>query len=272
MMSKLTIGLAVLTMASHLVYAQADEILMTSGERFTSSRVWEEGDRIRFSMQGLVVSVDKREVAAIIQSKDKGGDLHTEAGQALPPASASELPEIQRARTRSEEHNEVRRAGVQMAPASSRKKEAGFSSSQNKSATTKGIGLNGFFWGMFSQALPGLEKVHTDPAFGGIDQYQRPGQALLFGDAPLDGWVYGFWNDQLYSIMMWADGRRGYERMRDEVFSRYGRGTRSKSTAERHIWAEQDTQRMLEFDPTLKTGILIMRSRELHDRIKERYP
>jgi hypothetical protein len=84
--------------------------------------------------------------------------------------------------------------------------------------------------------------------------------------------VYGFWQNQLYSVMMWTKGRRGYERMKAEIFTRYSQGTRKKQDIERYIWLEDKTQRMLEFDSAIQTGLFIMRSSELDARIKERYP
>jgi hypothetical protein len=47
--------------------AVADDILLNTGERFTSEKIWEESDKIRFNMHGLVVSVDKADVVAVIR-------------------------------------------------------------------------------------------------------------------------------------------------------------------------------------------------------------
>lgn len=71
---------------------------------------------------------------------------------------------------------------------------------------------------------------------------------------------------------MWADGRRAYRRLKDEIFARYGNGVRSKPKVERYVWVDKDTQRMLEFDAKRNTGLFVMRSSELTGRIKALYP
>ena len=128
------------------------------------------------------------------------------------------------------------------------------------------------YWQMPLDELPNLVKVETDPAFGGIHQYRRPDQSLMFGKAKLNGWVYGFWHQHLYSIMLWVDGRSAYEDLRQEIFSRYGRGNRSKTNPDRFVWTSNQSQCMLDFDIDLMTGIFFMRSSELDHRIKQRYP
>jgi hypothetical protein len=132
--------------------------------------------------------------------------------------------------------------------------------------------LDGIFWGMPSEALPGLEKIKTEPLFGGVDHYWRPEQPLIYGSAPLDGWVFGFWEDQLYAMVMWTNGRAGYDRMKNEAFYRHGRGTRSQSHEERYVWVAEDTQHMLEFDANLNTGLMVLRSSRMDARIKQLYP
>ncbi len=121
-------------------------------------------------------------------------------------------------------------------------------------------------------AIIGLQKMKTDPAFGGIDQYWRPATPPVLGSTSLDGLVFGFWGGQLYIITMWCNGHLDYRRLRKEVVHRFGDGIRNKSEKERYLWLDGDTQRMLEFDPDLKTGIFVMRSAELDGRIKKEYP
>ena len=56
--------------------ALADEVVLISGERFTSSRIWEENGKILFDMQGLIVSVSRADVADIVRG----------SGNSSPPA------------------------------------------------------------------------------------------------------------------------------------------------------------------------------------------
>ena len=127
-------------------------------------------------------------------------------------------------------------------------------------------------WRMTPTKISGLQKVETDPAFGGIDQYYLPDQPMVFAGAPIAGLVYGFWQNQLYSIMIWSEGRIGYRQLKHGVFSAYGRGIQRRLDVERYVWDEPQTQRLLEFDEERKIGLFIMRSTELDAVIKEHYP
>ncbi|MFZ1985379.1 MAG: hypothetical protein WAU91_13255 [Desulfatitalea sp.] len=249
----------------------ADEVVMNTGERFTTSRVWEEGGKIRFNMQGLVVSVNKEEVAAVV----RGAGVQPPAAQSDPVPHPKPTPEISKLDTtvHPPKANTPAAPETQPLPLPHSTNGAGQSSPPAAhKATISGTGLEGVSWRMPPTALPGIEKVKTDPAYGGVEQYWRPGQGLQFGAAALDGWIYGFWQEQLYTIIMWANGRIGYDRMKREIFARYGQGVQRRPEAERFVWDDDQSQRMLEFDDQLKTGIFVMRSSEVDMLIKERYP
>ena len=49
-------------------------------------------------------------------------------------------------------------------------------------------------------------------------------------------------------------------------------GQPSASGQERYVWEDSDTDRLLEFDKQLNTGIFWMRSRRLDVEIKRLYP
>jgi hypothetical protein len=56
------------------------------------------------------------------------------------------------------------------------------------------------------------------------------------------------------------------------VADRYGEGRKSTRRPDRYIWLEPGTDRMLEFDVGSNTGIFWMRSRDLDELVKRRYP
>ncbi len=120
--------------------------------------------------------------------------------------------------------------------------------------------------------IPGIEKYKTDPEFGGIDQYWRPEGSLKLGNVLLDGLVFGFWQNRLYTITIWVEGRPSYDKLQQVVMDRYGEGQKNPQGLERYIWLEPSTDRMLEFDEASNSGILWMRSRELDGYVKRRYP
>lgn len=265
-----TIAVALLSANIILVTnAWTDELVMTTGERFVSSKIWEEDGKIRFNMQGLVVSVEKRDVAAIIRSQPTSASRQPKSPIDSPPLQSSETsspppqPPMQQSFSAPERISE---------PKSARHRKQSNPNGSQTAKRRRGTGLKGISWHMRPENIPGLQKIETDPAYGGIDQYGRPDQLHSLGKADLDGWIFGFWRDRLYSIMLWADGRSAYEDLRREVFSIYGKGVQNKPTVERFVWLDQDTQRMLEFDDRLNTGIFIMRSSELDAKIKQLYP
>ncbi len=72
--------------------------------------------------------------------------------------------------------------------------------------------------------------------------------------------------------MIWVDGNPGYARLQQAVLDRYGPGTKNETGLERYIWRDNTTDRMLEFDEKLNTGIFWMRSKNLDQQIKRFYP
>ena len=136
----------------------------------------------------------------------------------------------------------------------------------------KGIGFDGLAWQMKPHEIPGIKKLKTDPAYGGIDQYWRTDGNLSWGKTTLDGLIFGFWRDRLYSIMIWVNGKPAYGRLQQAAFQYYGQGHKNLQGLERYVWLDETTDRMLEFDPKSNTGIFWMRSRALDSQIKQLYP
>lgn len=240
----------------------ADELVLTTGERFTTSKIWEENGTIRFNMNGLVVSVNKTDVAAVIgpggpaqsavHSKPQS-PLQSQPGQVHPPVpQASTAPDT-----------------MPSLPSQLKK----HLKKENHKSKIQGIGFKGISWHMQPTDLPGLEKIKTEQAYGGIDQYWRPDGLMTLGDVLLDGLVFGFWRNRLYSIMIWVEGRSAYDNLERVVLELYGAGRKSENHQSRYVWLDdRTTDRMLEFDEQRDIGIFWMRSRELDRHIKKIYP
>ncbi|MGD8833321.1 MAG: hypothetical protein PVI54_00135 [Desulfobacteraceae bacterium] len=243
--------------------SQADEVVMTTGERFSSSKVWQENGKIRFKMHGLVVSVNKADVAQII-----GGDGSTQSDVSSGPMHK---PRRQMRQAPSSKPKAAPIARSPAPPPPTPPKEIG--PHQSSKTNVRGIGFNGISWHMRPTDLPGLAKIKTEPAYGGIDQYWRPDGAMTLGEVLLDGLVFGFWQNRLYSIMMWVEGRPAYNGLERVVLDRYGDGRKSKTHQARYVWVDdRTTDRMLEFDEQRNVGIFWMRSRDLDSHIKSVYP
>jgi hypothetical protein len=246
----------------------ADEIIMVTGETFSSPKIWEEGGNIRFSMQGLIVSVEKSEVAQIIRNQNRPQPLPKSAQPRNQPPVAPLPPQ----------KPEPSRQSRQMTPKpASPATPATPSHPKNRDQTITppaavGIGLTGLSWHLKPSQLPDLKKIETDSMYGGIDQYHRENDTMRLGPAVLDGRIYGFWRNRLYVITMWVEGPPAYRRLRQAVFERYGPGKQNSDGLERYIWSDPTTDRLLEFDGQLNTGLFWMRSRALNDEIKQLYP
>jgi hypothetical protein len=247
----------------------ADTLILHSGEEFNTKQIWEEGDIIRFSMHGLKVSVQKKDVKEII--RDAGG----QAAPALVDADIQTVPYVVDAEKpfgephpswkQPVDNNTLKKVSI---PPST--PPAGPSMPMTRSVI--GTGLNGLFWKAPPNSIAGLVKIATEPSYGGIDQYQRPWDDPRMGQTQLDGMIYGFWRDQLYIIMMWVEGRPRYQRLKETVNVYFGTGRQSASGIERYIWRDNDTDRLLEFDEKLNTGIFWMRSKSLDILVKRMYP
>ena len=235
----------------------ADVVILTSGDRFTSSKVWEKDDQILFDMQGLIIKVNKKEVAAVIRGDNPTGPMAAlsppmSEGPSVPPPALDPRPADK--------------------PALSRATPDPAGQDRRRRPKMNGIGFNGLTWKMQPGDIAGIAKLGTDPSYGGIDQYWRPTGNLTLGDVLLDGLVFGFWKNRLYTIMVWVDGKPAYTRLKLAVFDRYGSGRKNDKGLERFIWLDDTTDRMLEFDQQRNTGIFWMRSRDLDLQIKQLYP
>jgi hypothetical protein len=240
----------------------ADEVVLNSGEQFSSSKVWEENGKILFELQGLTVSVAKEDVASILRSTGDASRPAEPVQEPPPPLSQ------QKAAAPPVPQPPPKKAVPPLSP--------GPTSGRNQDppgVKVRGIGLAGLAWQMKSAEIPGIQKLKTDPAHGGIDQYWWPNGNLTLGNVLLDGLTFGFWRNRLYSILLWVDGKPEYQRLRQAVFDRYGPGRKNEKGLERYVWAEDETtDRLLEFDAKLNTGIFWMRCRDLDQQIKQLFP
>jgi hypothetical protein len=245
----------------------ADEIIMITGETFSSPKIWEEDGKIRFNMHGLIVSVEKSEVAQIIRNQESRQPTR----KPTQPLSQAPIVRLSPQNPEPAIHAKPLTSKPAYSPRPVKPSHRKNQDQPMKTSTAVGIGLEGISWHLESSDLPDLKKIETDPMYGGIDQYYRENETMTLGPAVLDGKIYGFWRNRLYMITMWVEGPPAYARLRKAVFERYGRGRQNNDGLERYIWADPTTDRMLEFDEQLNTGLFWMRSSALDDKIKRLY-
>lgn len=249
------------------VTTMADEIIMITGETFSSPNVWEEDGKIRFSMSGLNISVEKSEVAQIIRDQDSPQPTRKPTQPPHQAPAFSPPPPNPEPTIHTKPLTHIPANSPEPVKLSPRKNQ----DQGMKPSAAVGIGLDGLAWHLKSSDLSDLKKIDTDPMYGGIDQYYRENETMKLGPAALNGKVYGFWRNRLYMITMWVEGPPAYERLRKAVFERYGRGRQNSDGLERYIWQDPTTDRMLEFDEQLNTGLFWMRSRALDVKLKQLY-
>ena len=235
---------------------QADVVVLTTGERFNSSRIWEEDGKIRFDLQGLIVSIKKTDVAEIIRD-----DIALKVTQ----SPKNTIPRLSSEQAGASSPLDGSQTNTPTSPSARQKPPP-------QTVAIHGPGIDGLSWQMKPSQIPGIKKLNTDPAYGGIDQYWRPKETLTFGEVVLDGLVFGFWHDRLYTIMIWVNGKPGYNRLHEAVIQRYGQGTRNPNGFERYVWIDDTSDRLLEFDEKLNTGIFWLRSRELDQYVRQTHP
>jgi hypothetical protein len=276
-------------------HARAEWVILTSGEKFQTDRSWREDGRLKFRLNGLVVSVPQGDVAKVVGSETATATpaKRQKATQSLPAAPVMTVTTADGLRSQRQKRlqNALRLPPPEPASAHKPLPPPGSKPTPGRPAppdripqlqvanppATPSIPSNrsvfrDLAWGMRPSSMPGLLLSQTNPAYGGVDEFFYPEEDLKLGEAPLNGIVYGFWQNRLYTITIWADGRPRYEKLRRWVIDTYGSGHQRKKEVERRIWYGDGSDRLLEFDETLNTGIFWMRSQKLHARIKQIQP
>ena len=250
----LTIAITVLLILSPS-FTSADTVILKTGETIETRKAWGQGDKIFFDLNGLVLSVDKKNVQLIKREKLDRND--------------SSLNPNKKKAVLSKRDNETRRKKVLhneniQKPSSSR-------SSNAYNEVSKPINFNGFRylqWGQKASSIEGLQKIDSQPDLDGIIEYFRPDDILKIAEAELKSILYSFWYEKLYTVTIWTEGRHNYFALREEVFRQFGKGRKSDKHHERYIWSEEKTDRMLEYIESGEFGLLWLRSKVLDRQLK----
>ena len=229
-------AIAALLLAGVTPPAFSDTIFLKDGQTITTDRYWEDGDSISFAVDNLIASVPREEVERI--EPVPAGPSPAADVQSPPDATPpGKIPNT--------------------CPASSRP----------STKPTKPLGSAGCSGIAAVQDIHGLESIGTDPAFGGIDKYANPRDALKFGTAPVEKIEYSFWQDNLLSVTLWVQGQAHYESLREEAFKRFGKGLQGDDRVERYVWTGGPSDKYLEYDATIDQGLLWFRNRSLWQRL-----
>lgn len=222
--------------------AEADMVILKSGEIFQTEKAWKENGVVNYLHNGQVVSVDEKDVERLIHS-----------AAPLEPAE----PSGQRPHTQT--------------PPSATGKSTGHLPSKQL-PTSQDVGHLGLRWGLTPTQIEGLVWVETDPAYGGVQQYNHEQKNKRFGRARVDNIFYGFWQNGLYTLLIEVGNYLDFLDLKAEAFRRYGETRSQGEQIERYRWKDHGSDRLLTYDPQSDTGYLWMRSQTLHEMVERRYP
>lgn len=220
----------------------ADMVILKSGEMFQTQRAWKENGVIKYYKNGQVVHVDESEVERLIQSplpvEDQPPPVHRPAADPPSPSADS-------------------------------------TSSQTLPLplpVDDDTGHLDLRWGQPFSQFEGLTLVGTDPAYGGVQQYTKKQREKRFGRASVDDIVYGFWQGGLYTIIVRTSNFLDFRDLKAEAFRRFGEGIQNRDNVEKYYWMDRGADRMLSYHYATDAGYLWMRSRDLHEKVRPRYP
>ena len=246
---KLIIGI-VIVLVSTVGAVHADLVILKSGEMFRTPRAWKQDGGIYFQRDGRTVRVEDRDVDRLIHEKK------TAPAPADDPADAPAAAE----------------APIGNAPPSAASGPAGDPAVPDGPSVDGDVGFLGLAWGMPPSRIDGLTLVNTDPAYGGVQEYARTKTQQRFGRVRVDRIVYGFWQGELYTIVVEVRNFLDFRDLKADVFRRYGKGRQNRDDVEKYYWLDATADRLLAYDTDTDSGYLWMRSRCVHDRVKARYP
>ena len=216
----------------------ADMVILKTGEMFQTRKAWKENGYVMYYREGRVVRVSEQAVERVIHSAAPEGERPPAIDRRKEEAPATGSPSI--------------------APPTPQSADQ--------------TGHLGLVWGQSPTTIDGLTLTDTDPAYGGVELYTRNQRVQRFGRAQVDAVFYGFCQGGLYTILFEVSNYLDFTDLKAEAFRRYGVGTPDGGVDEKYRWRDGAADRLLAYDDAAGTGYLWMRSREIHEKVRLRYP
>lgn len=130
-------------------------------------------------------------------------------------------------------------------------------------------GFRGWRWGTpLEEFKRGREVVqlHTSP--DGTAQYTIKGDNLSIGGATLSDIHYFFWNDELISVAINADGLTNFYALKEASFQKFGRGLMPNQYIEEYLFPDRLSNISLKYNKITRTSLLLIVSWEYSNRIQ----
>ena len=222
------------------VVAQADMVILKSGEIFQTRKAWRENGSVCFYRNGRVARYPESDVERVIENKTPAADQPSTPDRPTPAPGPAPIPTPQ-----------------PLIPRQAPEGDAGF------------LGLK---WEQSPSQIEGLRSAGTDAAYGGVQLYTIGKKNNRFGRANVDNIFLGFWQGGLYTILIEVSNYLDFTELKLEAFRRFGTGQKDSGNQDRYRWSDSVSDRLLSFDDNEKAGYLWMRSHALHQKVRARYP
>ncbi len=118
-------------------------------------------------------------------------------------------------------------------------------------------GFRGIQWGTDIKTLSGMNKVGTNPIYGGIEVYARKGDDLQVCGVEVESITYNFRKGKFFFVQIECDNLH-FKDLEDAVFKKFGRGYDPHKSATRRIWLGQRAIMSLEYDEASKKGDIFL--------------
>jgi len=106
-------------------------------------------------------------------------------------------------------------------------------------------GYGGISWGTPLESVASMEYIGKQKDAPAILLYRRAGDNLFYGKARLKSIDYGFEGGLLTTVTLRVNSLLQYLLMKEEAFSRFGKGKDVDPFSERFAWEGERTTRML---------------------------
>lgn len=238
--------------------ASAETLVFKDGKTLEVENIRTRGDKIYFLLHGVKISASRAEIERI-ESLDPVNSQTTPGTDEKRLNTQNSSPPV--SRETKHPHKESQARPQQKSIAKTRQKQQ-----ESVKPKTRIFRLDGFRdlrWGELASDVSGLQILDSENSIPGVEEYIRPNEALKIGRADIESIIYGFWQDRLYTVTIWTEGRSDYLRLKQTVFNEFGSGFKSDKSRENYVWSDNKADRMLEYTKTKKYGMFWMRSRKL---------
>ena len=123
--------------------------------------------------------------------------------------------------------------------------------------------FRGILWGAGVKKVSGLNRVRSDPSFGGIELYTRKSDTMRLGGAQLDTIEYGFWQGRFSNVIIRSAGFTNWLNLRDATFARFGAGYKPSEYSETYWWFGETTVAKLDYHEVPEVGFLYLYSKQI---------